>query len=1284
MSATTPGTEGRRYPLEGTALRLLVGSLLALLILPGGALGHVSGPDTEHVAPTGAVHVGQATERLLHLHEAALPDRRQASVPTCGGGGSASLACSEATKSLSPPTGPLVSPTWTSVCSPCAPLGREGATMAYDAKDGYVVLFGGLYDSTATEPMDTWTYKTGTWTNITATACASGCPTSRFDSTMTWDAKDNYLVLFGGTEYWSGAYYGDTWSFSGGIWSQLSPTSHPTARFYAGLAFDQADNYVVLFGGYGASGEDSDTWTFSGGQWTSTAATGPSARYGDGMAYDAADSYVVMFGGEDFSTGTFFADTWKYVGGSWTSVTSGLPAKRAFIANMMAYDSAISAVLLFGGSDSSLNSLGDTWTFSGGAWTQITPSTSPSVRGAGDLSDDPADGTALQFDGYDSSALADTTDGWSYDGGSIALTASLSALPAATDVGKSVLFSATAAGGTTPYTYAVRYGDGGNSASSTSSHTFNTAGTFTAWLWVNDSASGRATATAAVTINPLPVATPSAAPSPTDVGIPVTFSGAVTGGTSPFTYAWSFGDGSPVSSTQNPTHPYTAAGSFTAHFWANDSVGASATNTVVVVVNALPTVGATASPTTTDVGLPVAFTALGTGGTAPLTYAWAFGDGSAPGSGSTATHAYAARGNYTVRVWANDSAGGSASSTLTMLVNPALSTPSLTRTPSVTDAGLSVAFSASFWGGTPAYTTAWKFGDGQSGTGSSVNHAFLGAGTYAVSFWVNDSAGASKGASVSVQVYPALVLVSFTGSFNAGAPNTLDEGQALNASVVVTGGTAPLSFVYAGTPSGCSSVDNPHLSCTPSTTGNFTIEVQVVDQLSRAVFANLTLHVNPRLQIVQFAATPTVVDLHVPTVFTVGIQGGTSTYSYDYPALPPGCLNGDTPSLSCYATRTGTFTTEVMVHDATGASAFDNATLTVHADPAITSFTATPANSTVGTSVLFQATTTGGSGGLVYNYSGLPPGCSTTQVRGTGGACSISSAGTYWVHITVTDGQGRQANASVEVRVAPAPGILGGLFGSYGWLWILVIALVVASVLALGVVRRNKRKHLRSPEEEQLMGMAEGAAAGAVVYGGMPYPDEVAPSPANVAAPPEPLPDGGTGGPDMLPPGDYPFAGAPPPPASPDSQGADLGAPPPPAQSDEVAPGPPPADAPPPTSELPPPTSPWPPVAAPAPAMPPPPPPPAVSSVGPPAFPLDQGGLPASPPLEPPAPPSPSEPMHPSDGGPPREPAPAPPSASPPAPLTSDGLPESSNRCSICGRWLDEQKHCSFCGWTWD
>ena len=100
------------------------------------------------------------------------------------------------------------------------------------------------------------------------------------------------------------------------------------------MAYDAARSCLVLFGGYGESGERlGDTWEWSSmtGQWTLRATTGPEPRGGAGASYDTLRQTVILHGGQrsGFTQGGF----WEW-NGAWT-VRSGGPVRYE---SVMAYD----------------------------------------------------------------------------------------------------------------------------------------------------------------------------------------------------------------------------------------------------------------------------------------------------------------------------------------------------------------------------------------------------------------------------------------------------------------------------------------------------------------------------------------------------------------------------------------------------------------------------------------------------------------------------------------------------------------------------------------------------------------------------------------------------------------------------------------------------------------------------------------------------------------------------------------------------------------------------------
>lgn len=129
------------------------------------------------------------------------------------------------------------------------------------------------------------------------------------------------------------------------------------------------------------------------------------------------------------------------------------------------------------------------------------------------------------------------------------------------------------------------------------------------------------------------------------------------------------------------------------------------------------------------------------------TWTWQFGDGN-KGSGETAGHEYADFGQYTVTLTISGAGGGND------VVNRqvTLEAPEPLEPAFIEDCQeLTCQFDASGSGG-PIADHEWTFGDGNSASGSVVNHAFDGAGTYLVGLTVIAEDGRSESIAKSVTV----------------------------------------------------------------------------------------------------------------------------------------------------------------------------------------------------------------------------------------------------------------------------------------------------------------------------------------------------------------------------------------------------------------------------------------------------------------------------------------------------------------------------------------------------
>jgi hypothetical protein len=82
---------------------------------------------------------------------------------------------------------------------------------------------------------------------------------------MAYDARRGHMILFGGIG--AGGFLGDTWSWDGSRWTRLAETG-PEPRAMGYLAYDKARDRVVLFGGRKGWPDDlADTWEWDGSRW---------------------------------------------------------------------------------------------------------------------------------------------------------------------------------------------------------------------------------------------------------------------------------------------------------------------------------------------------------------------------------------------------------------------------------------------------------------------------------------------------------------------------------------------------------------------------------------------------------------------------------------------------------------------------------------------------------------------------------------------------------------------------------------------------------------------------------------------------------------------------------------------------------------------------------------------------------------------------------------------------------------------------------------------------------
>ena len=368
---------------------------------------------------------------------------------------------------------------------------------------------------------------------------------------------------------------------------------------------------------------------------------------------------------------------------------------------------------------------------------------------------------------------------WCDSCSSLNLTASAS--PTAICIGNSSILTATGAD-------SYQWNTGETNASITVTPSTNTTYTVT-----GTSAGCSATTTVSVIVNSSPNITASASPTAICIG-----NSSILTATGADSYQWNTGETSAsITVTPSTNTTYTVTGT---------SAGCLATTTVSVIVNSSPNITASASPTAICIGNSSILTATGAD-----SYQWNTGETSASITVNPSTNT-----TYTVT---GTSAGCSATTTVSVIVNSVIPTISASASPSTICSGSSSTLSAN--GGT---TYIWSTGS----TNQTITVYPTTNTTYTVT---GTTSGCSSSATINVTVNPS-PSVTISGSptticsdssatLTANGATTYSWSTGSTNQTITVSPSSTTTYTVTGTSSGCSATATITITvvqcCTPVT-----------------------------------------------------------------------------------------------------------------------------------------------------------------------------------------------------------------------------------------------------------------------------------------------------------------------------------------------------------------------------------------------------------------------------------------------------------------------------------
>ena len=160
----------------------------------------------------------------------------------------------------------------------------------------------------------------------------------------------------------------------------------------------------------------------------------------------------------------------------------------------------------------------------------------------------------------------------------------------------------------------------------------------------------------------------------------------------------------------------------------------------------------------------------------------------------------------------------------------------------------------------------------------------------------------------------------------------VDVGQPVSFSCTAIGGTPPYSFSW--------SFGDRSTGVDPATThiytesGTMNAICTVTDVLGVRASYPTSVSVSPDPSISTLTVQPSFVTAGESVTITASVTGGYGEYTYSWTNLPPGCMGGNHPSITCSPSSTGNYQVKVTVTDAAGETTARTMTLPVEPENA--------------------------------------------------------------------------------------------------------------------------------------------------------------------------------------------------------------------------------------------------------------------------------------------------------------------------------------------------------------
>lgn len=533
--------------------------------------------------------------------------------------------------------------------------------------------------------------------------------------------------------------------------------------------------------------------------------------------------------------------------------------------------------------------------------------------------------------------------------------------------GASATLSASADGGTAPYTFVWNQGLGNGQ-----NKTITPTQTTTYIVTVTDALGCTGIDSITITVNPKPDATVMADQTTICAGDTATLTASATGGNTPYTFNWNQGLGTGATKMVSPIETTTY------QVIVGDAGGCSDTTSITITVNPKPNIELNTGRTTICAGDTTLLTAAATNGTAPYTFQW----NQSIGSNDTIVINPAQTTTYIVTV--TDANGCSDTASITITVTQSLDVTIVANDETLCP-GQSANLTVSVGNGARPFTYNWN-----QGLSADSTQTVMPTQTTTYSVTVTDANGCSGTDDIIITVNPSPTVVA------TASDTSICSGASTDLSAMANGGTAPYTFTW--NPGG---LNGQNQTVSPTDTTTYT--VVVTDANGCTATDQITIFVTTPVM-----ASAGASDLSIcagdSTTLIAGGRGGLPPYTFNWDnGLGMGQNKTVAPS------QTTTYT--VTVTDSNNCESTASVTISVSPKPTA-SLAATSQMICLGDSTTLTASVNGGT--APYTFQWNPP-------LDTNGIVIVNPTQTTTYIVTVTDASGCSDTAQITITVNPAP-----------------------------------------------------------------------------------------------------------------------------------------------------------------------------------------------------------------------------------------------------------------------